>query len=483
MQVVSEAELAGRDSMALAAFLERCRQVADRDGEAVFASISLRVGHLDPLAVLAAIDEPGHAHLYVERPQDDFALAAAEAVTSITAAGAGRWVAIRDFAARVVQRTFAIGDLDAPCAGPTFALAATFAEADPGDGFPAAHAFLPRWQVVAHPEGYTAVANLKIAPGAALEPLAARVLAAHQRFRSFDYHAVAPRGTGGREPQAALVPATAPPGLAWRELGRDYPAAVAEALQAIDHGDYEKIVLGRAIETELPDPIDSLAWLTRLREQFPGCWLLSSKAEHPRRFVAATPERLISVRQGQAEVDAIAGTTPRGATAQADAALAAALLKSEKNHREHATVVAAIRQRLEGLGLTVTGPGQPRLLRLGNVQHLRTPLSCQLAAGQHLLDLAAALHPTPALGGRPREAAVPEIRRLEGFPRGLFGGVIGWFNHSGDGDLLVGIRCAEVEGPRCRLFAGAGIVAGSDPDNELHETDCKLQALRGTLSA
>lgn len=468
MQIIPDEALSGRDRVGLAQFLKRCQQTA-QDGMPVYASISLRVPHIDPLAVLEAIEEPDEAHLYLERPQDELALAGAEAVTACEASGPSRFAQLKAFAAGVLARTVAVGDLDASLAGPTFLLAATFAEesAQAGDRFAPASLFLPRWQVAAHPDGYCAVANARIDADSDLEAIAQRILAAHQRFGSFQY-------TGSRElPTARIVQS--------KEGGHDYRQAVGEALRRIAEGRYEKIVLGRAVDLTLAEPVATLPWLTRLRERFPSCWSLSYKSNEDRRFVAATPERLVSVRQGQAEVDAIAGSTARGANAQEDARLAAELIASEKNRREHQAVVASIESRLANLGLAVSGPPEPRLLRLSNVQHLRTPLQCTLGESDHLLDLAAALHPTPAVGGRPRKAAVSEIFELEGFPRGLFGGTIGWFNYRGDGDLLVGIRCADSVGASTRLYAGAGIVAGSDPNREYAETEMKLNALGATL--
>ncbi|MGF1452370.1 MAG: isochorismate synthase MenF [Opitutales bacterium] len=470
MEIVPETSLSGRDPVGLRQFLQRCQERAS-DGQPVFASISLRVPHIDPLAVLEAIEEPDEPHLFLERPQDEVALAGAEAVTAAEATGPERFARLRAFAEATLARTVAVGDLDAPLAGPTFLLAATFADSpNAGSQFPVATAFLPRWQVAAHPEGYSAVANARITADTDLDALALRILTAHERFGSFEYG-------GAVEP----APSQVPPGALSKEGGNDFRDAVARALTHIDTGRYEKIVLGRALDLDASAPVRALPWLTRLRERFPSCWSLSFKAAADRRFIAATPERLISARGGRCEVDAIAGSTGRGANAQEDARLAAELIASDKNQREHQAVVASIRSRLERLGVTVSGPPEPRLLRLGNVQHLRTPLRCTLGPSQHPLDLAAVLHPTPALGGRPREAAVPEIAELEGFPRGLFGGVLGWFNHRGDGDLLVGIRCAEVEGTRARLYAGAGVVAGSDPEKEFAETELKLEALRATL--
>src|SRR5690606_19258866 len=152
-------------------------------------------------------------------------------------------------------------------------------------------------------------------------------------------------------------------------------------------------------------------------------------------------------------------------------ALGAALLHSDKNRREQAVVLESIRRRLAPLGLQLEHPGEPALLRLANVQHLHTPIKAQLPENLRLLDALAPLHPTPAVGGSPREVAVTAIRELEAFPRGLYAGAVGWLDARGGGEFVVGIRSALVRGTTARVYAGAGIVSGSDPEKEFNETD------------
>ena len=139
--------------------------------------------------------------------------------------------------------------------------------------------------------------------------------------------------------------------------------------------------------------------------------------------------------------------------------------------------------RLVPLGLTPEYPAEPQIRRLANVQHLHTPVQAVLPDGVRLLDVLAALHPTAAVGGSPRDAAVAQIRALEGFPRGLYAGALGWLNARGGGEFFVGIRSALVEGVRARVFAGAGIVAGSTPEKEFAETELKFKAMLDAILA
>jgi len=154
---------------------------------------------------------------------------------------------------------------------------------------------------------------------------------------------------------------------------------------------------------------------------------------------------------------------------------------SEKDLREQRDVLDDIVARLTPLGLELEFLPEPQLRRLANVQHLHTPVRAALPEAVRLLDVLAALHPTSAVGGSPREAAVRCIRELEGFPRGLYAGALGWLNARGGGEFFVGLRSALVEGSTARVYAGAGIVAGSTPEKEFAETELKFRAMRDAL--
>ena len=228
-------------------------------------------------------------------------------------------------------------------------------------------------------------------------------------------------------------------------------------------------------------PLHPLRVLNGLRQRYPDCYAFSLSNGCGQSFIGASPERLVRVSQGVLETEALAGSAPRGAGASEDAALAAGLLASEKDLREHRLVLDSIVRRLESLGLQLEFAAKPGVRRLANVQHLHTPVRAVLPDSVRLLDALTRLHPTPAVGGSPREAAVAHIRELEGFPRGLYAGALGWLNARGGGEFFVGIRSALVDGAAARVFAGAGIVAGSVPENEFAETELKFKALLDAL--
>jgi menaquinone-specific isochorismate synthase len=493
---------------ALRDFLEQCRAAAERDGRPKLVSISITVDALDPLAVLESIFEPHEPHFYAERPSLTTAIAGAEAAVVLTTSGPDRFAAVQRFIDETLAHTIAVGDVDAPFGGPHFFTAFTFFD-DVGEQepFAAAQVFVPRWQVARAGTTTTAVANLRVDPGADLTPLTERVWRAHAKFRRFDFAesdasrlgssstgispvgsrsmGVPPMGSTtklhGRDAHATRshgqdAHATSDAAATIRETG-DYRSAVAAALGRIEAGEFEKIVLARALEVTAGAHLHPLRMLNGLRQRFPDCFAFSVANGRGESFIGASPERIVRVSQGWLETDALAGTARRGLGAAEDAALGAALLRSEKDRREQRLVLDSIRRRLAPLGVALEYPEQPTLLRLANVQHLHTPIRAHLPEGIRLLDALGQLHPTPAVGGSPREAALAAIPALEGFPRGLYAGALGWINARGGGEFFVGIRSALVQDHTARVYAGAGIVAGSDPEREYAETELKFRAL------
>ena len=456
---------------ALRAFFGQCQTAARRDGHAKLVSISLAVDALDPLAVLESIFEPGEPHFYAERPSIESAVSGAEVAVAHETHGVDRFAGMQRFIDETLTHTIAVGDVEAPFGGPHFFAAFTFnPEAEPGDPFPAARAFVPRWQVARAGATTTAVANLLVTADSDLTALAERVWRAHGKFSQFRYRESAAAGVAPRADHAT------------KEAG-DYRAAVARALARIAAGEFEKIVLARAIDLTLDQPLHPLRVLNGLRQLFPDCYAFSLANGRGQSFIGATPEQLVRVSKGTLETAALAGTIGRGRGASDDATLGVELLRSEKDRREHRFVLETITGRLAELGLQPEFPAQPGLRRLANVQHLHTPVRAVLPDSVRLLETVGWLHPTPAVGGTPVAAAVARIRELEGFSRGLYGGAIGWVNARGGGEFFVGIRSALVDGATARVYAGAGIVAGSTPEKEFAETELKFKAMLGALCA
>lgn len=458
------------DRETLRTFLEACRDEAEDDGHFKLVSISLATGYLDALAVLDAIYEPNAWHFYGEWAGRGEAIAGAEAVVLAEWNGADRFLRMKEYAVSALEHTIAVGDLDANFAGPHFFAGFSFADsADEGAAFPAAVLFFPQWQVAVRDNSFTAVANCRIDADSDLDALADRIWSARDKFNRFNY---ADESCSIRERLEILSQQDKP--LAG---GKSFQDAVTLALDEIDRGLYEKIVLARSRELIFSGPCRPLSTLHGLRSRFANCYAFSIQNEAGESFIGATPERLVRVEQGKLVTEAIAGSTPRGADPAEDAALAKGLLESEKDQREHRHVVDSIVRRLESLGLKPEAAASPRLLNLANVRHLWTPVSADLPESAHILDFVAELHPTPAVGGTPRDTALARILELEGESRSLYAGLVGWFNHLGEGEFSVAIRSAWVHSNKARLYAGAGIVHGSDPEKEYAETEVKMNAL------
>jgi menaquinone-specific isochorismate synthase len=459
---------------ALRDFLVECQQAAARRGRPQLVSISLEVDALDPLAVLESIFEPHERHFYVERPAEGLAVAGAEAVLAFTASGPDRFSACQRFIDETLENTLAVGDLLAPFAGPHFFAAFTFADTvEPGEPFEAATVFVPRWQVARRDGRTVAVANLVVDAAAPVGALAEKVWRARSKFGAFDY--AAPEFPGR----------SAAAGATLQGVGTDqaYSLAVERALAGIAAGDFEKIVLARAKDLTAGEALHPLRALNGLRQRFGDCYAFSLANGRGQSFIGASPERLLRAGEGRLLTEALAGSIGRGASASEDAALAGALRRDEKEGREHQLVLDWIAGALRSLGLAPEFPARPDLRRFANVQHLHTPVRAALPPAVRLLDVLARLHPTPAVGGSPRDQAMARIRGLESFPRGLYAGALGWIDSRGSGEFFVGLRSALIDGPRARLYAGAGIVAGSSPAKELAETELKFRAMEEALKA
>ena len=420
-----------------------------------YLSLSLTVPELDPLAVLETLDESG-ARAYVESPARGMAFAAGNPVATWEGRGEGRFAEADRWLARLAGELSPVGAMPRVCARFPFHPGAD------GQGL-ASRLFLPGWQVLT--QGSRAVVTL-VEPADA--GAAARLAARAERFQRFAYRVGSPRPVDGH-------PVLSEVGGAW------FPSAVRRATGLIREGAFEKVVLTRAFDWRRAGPFDPFGSLHRLRSANPACHAFLADTDAGV-LVGATPETLLAVSDGALRTESVAGTTRRGASPSEDAALADALLASDKDNREHRVVTDSILRRLRLVGVEGKVEDRPELLRLGQVMHLRTPVAARLPADRRFLEVAGELHPTPAVGGKPRALALPYIPGFEPHDRGLYTGALGWVGLDGrSGELLVALRCAELSGARARAYAGAGIVDGSDPGAEAAETEMKLRTVLASL--
>jgi menaquinone-specific isochorismate synthase len=278
----------------------------------------------------------------------------------------------------------------------------------------------------------------------------------------------------------AAVPVLIGPGaLQWSEgslPGPRWKHAVAEAVAAIKAGNLQKVVLARDVFATAAEPIDARVLLQRLARRYPDCFTFACDG-----MIGATPELLVSRDGPQVSALVLGGTLPRGADPAQDLALGEELLASAKNHEEHAYAVDSIREALAPLCETLHVDARPSLLKFPNLQHLGTHVRGTLGTSKSALALAAAVHPPAAVCGTPTSTALDLIRELEHMDRERYAGPVGWVDADGNGEWGIAIRSAQLSGRTARLFAGCGIVAGSEPAAELAETLVKLKPMRGAL--
>lgn len=284
---------------------------------------------------------------------------------------------------------------------------------------------------------------------------------------------------GGADPLTLVHPRRPPTQLRWSDglLGAPgFQQAVAAAVERIRAGTLGKVVLARDLRAQAPEPIDARVLLRRLAGRFPSCYAFACAG-----LVGATPELLIRRTGQRIESLVLAGTTARGATPAADRARGARLLASAKDREEHRYAADMVRDALAPLCAELDVPADPELLTLPNLLHLASPVHGRLDRERSVLDVVAALHPTPAVCGTPTDLALDLIRELEAMDRGRYAGPVGWVDARGDGEWGIALRSAQLDGTGARLFAGCGIVADSDPAAELAEAQTKFRVMQYAL--
>ena len=454
---------------ALRAACARARQV----GRPVLASWTERVEWADPLAFFAGGAEEVE-RTYWERPDDGRAVVGLGTAWAVEPAGERRFV---DLAAAwrslLAEAWIELPDAAPSAAGPALlgGLAFDATRHDPASlpapspwrELPTGRFVLPRWQLTTAGPCAWLTTNVVVAPE--LDP---------------EQAAASPR------PRAELVPGDVVPGnglaLEDRLSAGEWMSLVAEAAREIAGGAFEKVVLARQVDARGGRPFDVVSALARLRSAYPSCTAFAI-ASGRFCFLGASPERLGRVEGGRADVSCLAGTAPRGETPAEDERIGRELMSSAKNRTEHAVVARTLRGRLAPLCRTLDVPDAPRLMKVRNVQHLYTPITGTLRVEVGPIELAEALHPTPAVGGYPDDRALPFIRARERLDRGWYAGPFGWVDARGNGDFAVALRSALLDEPvgggfgRAHLYAGCGIVADSVPEAEYEESCLKLRPM------
>lgn len=476
--------LSEQDRERMGARLDLALRRARRSGEPTLATSTVRLpGGVDPSAVVCASRREGEVWFAFEQPdRGGVALAALGEAVCLSGLGEERFASVADRWRGLAAR--AVGDpLDDPDRSGPVAVGG-FAFASEGGGTPAWEGFDPASLIVPEvairraakggrgrdrdePDVRLTLAAL-MAPDDTSEEVLDRLESRLAELREQALPLLDPAPTGRYSVGSAMPP-------------EHYEAAVEHATALIKQGKLEKIVLAREVETHAPQRYDPGAMLGVLREAFSACYCFCV-GRGDATLIAASPELLVRREGHRVSTLALAGSTRRSADPAVDDHLGEQLLRDESYRSEHAIVARRIERTLRPHAVWVASAPEPELVKIANIQHLATPIRAQLAAPIDALELAGLMHPTPAVGGEPRDVATPLIPALEGLDRGWYAGPVGWTDATGDGEFCVALRCALLRENVARCYAGNGIVRDSHPRAELAETEVKLQALLPLLA-
>ncbi|MDB9527252.1 isochorismate synthase [Oscillatoria sp. CS-180] len=436
------------------------------------ASLSFPLPQIDPLAILLSVPNEEQRQCYFESPSRNQAIAAWGELISEHFSGQERFRAARESLSVWQSRVKSFSDLKE---GPYFFCSFSFFDtlSATSAGFAPATVLLTRWQVVRQRQRCFLVINLLVTPWTMATPLARETARQVSQLQAMlpAKHLLSSQAWSRAYSSPQLTP----------QEGRAFQQKVNRILEAIRSNQLQKQVAAHTLDVSRQNSFERLVALPRLRAHYPDCYIFSFSGKRGSHFIGASPERLLSIRQGRLVTDALAGSAPRGQTSAEDSAIGQRLLNTQKEQREHQLVLEFIVEQLKNKGLSPRYSTPPGLLRLSNIQHLHTPICSDISDQISPLTLVEALHPTPAVAGVPTAAACASILQTESCDRGLYAAPFGWVDSYGNSEFIVGIRSALIQGNQARLYAGAGIVSGSDPKTELAEIQLKLQALADAL--
>jgi salicylate biosynthesis isochorismate synthase/menaquinone-specific isochorismate synthase len=453
---------------------EALRRAADRR-RPVLASATVELGSgIDPAAIVFASRRADERWFAWEQPdRDGFALAAlgaAHVVESAPARDRFRGAA-RDCSELV--REAVVGEApDRLATGPVWVGGFSFfPEGGAGShwaSLPATLLVLPELALARSGDETALTVNVVCRPGDGAGALIDRAVGRVASLRDVGLPLVDPDPAGGYDIASVLPP-------------QEYERAVEAAARHVRARDVDKLVLAREVQVAGARPFNPGAVFAALRSGYASCYCFCVGTPEAA-FLGASPELLVRRAGAVVSTVALAGSARRSADPAVDDHLGERLLHSPKDLDEHRIVVGTVRRSLEPLSVWVTAAEEPVLVKVANIQHLATPVRAQLAHPRSAIELAGALHPTSAVGGEPWAAAEPLVRDLERMDRGWYAAPVGWMDAAEDGELCVALRCALVQGATAHCYAGGGVVADSDPEAELAETEVKLQAIVPALT-
>jgi isochorismate synthase len=435
-------------------------------------SVTRSVEGVDPCAAVFASRLASDRWFCWEQPDRDFALAALGVAREATSRGSSRF---RD----VAHECLGGGDVivDEPPLLPAgagavwvggFAFAPEGGSTSPWSSLAPASLVLPELSVCRSGEEIFLTINTVVHPGDNTAEKADALAARLSSIRSDPLPLLDPHPTSRVEISSAH-----PPG--------DFERMISAATERIGAEEMSKVVLAREVLVSAAAAHDPAALFGAMREQFSSCFCFCCGTPEAA-FIGASPELLLRRSGASVSTVALAGSTRRSSDPAVDDHLGEQLLRSDKERREHAIVAERIARTLRPHAVWVEAGAEPEIVKVANIQHLATPVVAQLAEPRSAVELAGMLHPTPAVGGEPWPAAAAAIADLEQMDRGWYAGPVGWMDATEDGEFCVALRSALLRDREAHLYAGVGVVAGSDPAAELAETEIKLGALLPLLA-
>jgi menaquinone-specific isochorismate synthase len=445
------------DSKAITALLKTQRARSARQ----IISLEFALPDVDPLLALQALCAKSQPYFYWE--QGDRSIAMIGSATTRSFTGADRFAIAQKYLQEIIEGVASRTHSFKPAIYCRFPFFDAPASSIP---FATSHLCLPQWQIERRDGRCALIVNVPAARS--IEIVGQEIAVAIDRLERLSGQSLPP------SPQKS----TSKIGITRRD---SLEKSIDLALQSIAQEQIQKIVLAHTAELtasnlSIPNAV------ANLRDRHPHCYTFATSDGLGNCFLGASPERLVTVRDGLLIADALAGSAPRGRSPLLDRQLGEELLADPKEQHEHRLVRDFIANSLVDLGLHPQWSAAPRLLQLANIQHLWTPIRTVLPKSVSPLAVVGALHPTPAVAGLPRDLACAKIREYEQVDRSLYAAPLGWIDIDGDCEFVVGIRSALVTGDRVRLYAGAGIVAGSQVSREVAEIQLKLQPLYQSLS-
>jgi menaquinone-specific isochorismate synthase len=498
MQVRQSVTYSSIDSKSLHDWIVKAIAKAQITGSPILLSYSQNWECFNPLLLLASKSEAQQPKFYWEQPNADLVLAAAGSVAEVSVPNhdlSDRFDCAKKFIKAhltnaIIAKNSNFATTESPISIHIFGAFSFYRNgSDASDyldlaetndyqpviEFPTLLFFIPRWMVRHKEQNCTLTLNHYIQPWDKPDEVLESIedLRSHLQESSHYEAPTVHEVSKIVEVQGQQI---------WTEI-------VERALALIHQGHFEKVVLARALDVLADRNFDPFQVLHVLRCEYPECISFLLDYGVGKTFLGATPEVVLQFKAQSDRLwlrsDAVAGSIERGKTVQEDLMLGDRLLNSEKDMREHQIVIRSICDRLQSMGAAIDPQSETSLLRLSNVQHLYTPITAQIDDPDWLiaLDILQQLHPTAAVGGEPRDRAVCFMQQWEACDRGWYAAPIGWLNGDGEGTFGVGIRAGYIQGDRARIFAGAGIVANSQVENEQSETTIKFAALLKALGA